>query len=289
VEQAHRTRRDHQGRPRSADWDRRRPTPCSPRFATSATSTSNTSAIKHVAGRECVRRLVDAPCSECLPGRRGHPRLRLAGRREALRRSLEAPPRDATRSPPSAPGSASTPARTSAAGHRWTTPSPSAASSASWSTRRSPSSCPEVRENEENAKRRKIAIVGAGPAGSVLCLLPGSAGLSSPKSTKRSPARRHARPGHSRLPAAARDRGREVRMVEQLGVDISRTCGWGRDFTLKALRAEGCRGRVPGRGRPARRDPGHPRRGAEGITDALSSCEPYNLRGSVPKSASRSW
>jgi NADH-quinone oxidoreductase subunit F len=140
---------------------------------------------------------------------------------------------------------------------------------------------PEIRENDRNAAR-SIAIIGAGPAGLSCAYFLARLGYR-PKVYEAEP-----RPGGmlvQAIPAYRLPReivAREVRMVENLGVDILTDMRLGRDFTLRSLRAEGCEAVFLGVGAPLGVELGIPGSDAEGITDALSFLRIYNLRGSVP-------
>ena len=122
---------------------------------------------------------------------------------------------------------------------------------------------PEVRENEQNA-RRKIAIVGAGPAGLVCAYFLARLGYR-PTVFEGEP-----RPGGmlvQAIPAYRLPReivAREVRMIERMGVEIFTNMILGEDFTLKSLRAEGYDAVFLGIGRSGRRCAGHSRRGRRG-------------------------
>ena len=139
---------------------------------------------------------------------------------------------------------------------------------------------PEIRENVENS-RRKIAIVGAGPAGLSCAYFLARLGYQ-PKVYESEP-----RPGGmlvQAIPAYRLPReivAREVRMVENMGVDILTDSMLGRDFTLKSLRAEGVEAVFLGVGAPKGVGLGIPGENAEGITDALNFLRTYNLRGSA--------
>ena len=128
---------------------------------------------------------------------------------------------------------------------------------------------PEVRENEQNAKR-KIAIVGAGPAGLSCAYFLARLGYR-PKVFEAEP-----RPGGmlvQAIPAYRLPReivAREVRMIEHMGVEILTDMMLGEDFTLKSLRAEGYDAVFLGVGAPSGVGLGIPGEDAEGITDALS-------------------
>ncbi|MHB9046856.1 MAG: NADH-quinone oxidoreductase subunit NuoF [Pirellulales bacterium] len=140
---------------------------------------------------------------------------------------------------------------------------------------------PESRENAENA-RRKIAIVGAGPAGLSCAYFLARLGYS-PKVFEAQP-----RPGGMlvqtipayRLPREAL--AREVRMIERLGVQIETNVRLGRDFTLQGLRDEGYEAVFLGVGAPRGSRLGIPGEDVEGVTEAIRFLRDYNVRGSVP-------
>ncbi len=139
---------------------------------------------------------------------------------------------------------------------------------------------PDIRENVENS-RRKIAIVGAGPAGLSCAYFLARLGYQ-PKIYESEP-----RPGGMLVQAIPSYRlpreivAREVRMVENMGVEILTDTALGRDFTLKSLRAEGVEAVFLGVGAPEGVGLGIPGEHAEGITDALNFLRTYNLRGSA--------
>jgi NADH-quinone oxidoreductase subunit F len=140
---------------------------------------------------------------------------------------------------------------------------------------------PEVRESPANFKR-KIAIVGAGPAGLSSAYFLARLGYR-PMIFESEP-----RPGGMLVQAIPSYRlpreivAREVRMIERMGVDIQTNMSLGRDFTLKSLRGQGYEAVFLGVGAPIGVGLGIPGEHAEGITDALSFLRTYNLRGSVP-------
>jgi NADH-quinone oxidoreductase subunit F len=140
---------------------------------------------------------------------------------------------------------------------------------------------PEIRENAVNAKK-KIAIVGAGPAGLSCAYFLARLGYQ-PKVFEG-----EQRPGGmlvQSIPAYRLPRelvAREVRMIEQMGVDIQTGVWVGKDITLKKLRAEGYDAAFMGVGAPQGVSLGMPGEDAEGITDALHFLRTYNTRGSVP-------
>jgi NADH-quinone oxidoreductase subunit F len=140
---------------------------------------------------------------------------------------------------------------------------------------------PEVRENADNA-RRKVAIIGAGPAGLSCAYFLARLGYQ-PKVFEGEP-----RPGGmlvQAIPAYRLPReivAREIRMIENMGVEVFTGMILGEDFTLKSLRAEGYTAVFLGVGAPQGVALGIPGDNAEGITDALTFLRRYNLRGSVP-------
>jgi len=140
---------------------------------------------------------------------------------------------------------------------------------------------PGVRDNQENAKR-KIAIVGAGPAGLSCAYFLARMGYR-PKVFEA-----EARPGGmlvQAIPAYRLPReelAREVRMIESLGVEIETGVRLGRDFTLKGLRDEGYEAVFLGIGAPEGLKLGVPGEEAEGVSDAIRFLREYNIRGSAP-------
>ena len=140
---------------------------------------------------------------------------------------------------------------------------------------------PEVREDVQNAKR-KVAVVGAGPAGLSCAYFLARLGYRA-KVFEAEP-----RPGGmlvQAIPAYRLPReivAREVRMIEHMGVEIFTNMVLGEDVTLKGLRAEGYDAVFLGVGAPSGVGLGLPGSDAEGITDALSFLRTYNLRGSAP-------
>ena len=140
---------------------------------------------------------------------------------------------------------------------------------------------PEVQENIVNA-HRKIAIIGAGPAG-----------LSCAYFLARLGYRPHVfeseqRPGGmlvQTIPAYRLPReilAREIRMIEGMGVSIETGKRLGRDFTLTGLKEQGYEAVFLGLGSPTGLTLNIPGMEAEGVTDALDFLRTYNLRGSVP-------
>jgi NADH-quinone oxidoreductase subunit F len=140
---------------------------------------------------------------------------------------------------------------------------------------------PEVRENTVNAKR-KIAIVGAGPAGLSCAYFLARLGYK-PIVFEAEP-----RPGGmlvQTIPAYRLPReilAREVRMIEHLGVEIVTGMRLGRDITLSGLKADGFEAVFLGIGAQDAVKLGIPGDDALGVVDALAFLRQYNLRGSVP-------
>jgi len=140
---------------------------------------------------------------------------------------------------------------------------------------------PETIENEQNA-RRKIAIVGAGPAGLSCGYFLARLGFR-PTIYEAEP-----RPGGmlvQAIPAYRLPReelAREVRMIERIGVSIETNMALGRDFTLESLRNDGCEAVFLAVGAPLGARMGLPGEDLPGVTEALAFLREYNIRGSVP-------
>ncbi|HNW50504.1 MAG TPA: NADH-ubiquinone oxidoreductase-F iron-sulfur binding region domain-containing protein [Prolixibacteraceae bacterium] len=140
---------------------------------------------------------------------------------------------------------------------------------------------PEMRENAANATR-KIAIVGAGPSGLSCAYFLSRLGYK-PKVFEA-----EQRPGGmlvQTIPAYRLPReilAREIRMIENMGVDIHTGMKLGKDFTLELLKDEGYEAVFIGVGSPQGIKPPIPGIETEGVVDALQFLQTYNLRGSVP-------
>ena len=139
---------------------------------------------------------------------------------------------------------------------------------------------PEINENKENEKR-KIAIIGAGPAGLSCGYFLARLGYK-PVIFESEP-----RPGGmlvQTIPAYRLPRevlAREIRMIEQLGVDIQTNKKLGRDFSLQDLKDQGFEASFVSVGAPIGVKLNVPGNDAEGVIDAIDFLKEYNLKGSV--------
>ena len=140
---------------------------------------------------------------------------------------------------------------------------------------------PEVREAPENAKR-KIAIIGAGPAGLSCGYFLARLGY------RPTVFETESRPGGmlvQTIPAYRLPRetlAREIRMIEQLGVEIRTGMALGRDFTLGSLQDDGYETVFLGVGAPGSQAMGIAGEEADGVVLAGDYLRQYNIRGSVP-------
>jgi len=140
---------------------------------------------------------------------------------------------------------------------------------------------PECLENARNAAR-KIAIIGAGPAGLSCAYFLARLGYK-PKIFESAP-----RPGGMMVQTIPEYRlpreilAREIRMIERLGVDIE--CGktLGRDFTLQQLKDQGFEAVFMAVGAPEGVKIGLAGEESHGVVEAINFLREYNIRGSVP-------
>ncbi|MCC6160241.1 MAG: NADH-quinone oxidoreductase subunit NuoF [Deltaproteobacteria bacterium] len=141
---------------------------------------------------------------------------------------------------------------------------------------------PEIRINDEAAKR-KVAIVGAGPSGLACGYFLARLGYR-PTIFESEPRAGgmlvQAIPAY-RLPREIVDR--EVSMIERIGVELRYSQRLGRDFTLPDLRGQGYEAVFLGVGAPSGQRLGVPGDEAEGIVEALDYLREYNLRGTAAK------
>ena len=140
---------------------------------------------------------------------------------------------------------------------------------------------PRVIENEDNEKRR-IAIIGGGPAGL-------SCGYFLARLGYRPVVfEAEQRPGGmlvQTIPAYRLPRetlAREIRMIEQLGVKINTNMALGRDFSLNDLRDQGYEAIFLAVGAPSGMMLSIEGEDAEGVVEANEFLRQYNIRGSVP-------
>jgi len=139
---------------------------------------------------------------------------------------------------------------------------------------------PEVRPNDTNAKR-KITIVGAGPAGLSCAYFLARLGYK-PQILESA-----ARPGGmlvQTIPAYRLPRetiAREVRMIERMGVEIITEQHMGKDFTLQSLLEDNNEAIFLAIGAPDSLSMGLPGEDAEGVVQSVPFLQRYNIRGSV--------
>lgn len=139
---------------------------------------------------------------------------------------------------------------------------------------------PEVRENPDNAAR-KVAVVGAGPAGLSCAYFLARLGYK-PVVFEAEPVAGgmlvQTIPAY-RLPRA--ELNREIDMICDMGVTIETNKRLGADFSLQSLRDEGYEAVFLGLGAPKGLALGIPGEEANGVFDALSFLREYNLTGTA--------
>jgi NADH-quinone oxidoreductase subunit F len=139
---------------------------------------------------------------------------------------------------------------------------------------------PEIRENAVNAAK-KVAIVGAGPAGLSCAYFLARLGYKPTIFEKESSSGGmlvQAIPAY-RLP---RDElGREISMIESMGVTIEHGKALGRDFTLAGLREQGWSAAFLGVGAANGQGLGIEGEEGEGVTEALTFLREYNVNGTA--------
>jgi NADH-quinone oxidoreductase subunit F len=140
---------------------------------------------------------------------------------------------------------------------------------------------PEVQENPKNAEK-KIAIIGAGPAGLSCGYFLARLGYNPVVFESES------RPGGmlvQTIPAYRLPRetlAREIRMIESMGVQIETNKKMGQDFTLKDLKEQGYEAVFIGIGAPESMTMGLVGEEGPGVVQAVDFLRQYNIRGSVP-------
>jgi NADH-quinone oxidoreductase subunit F len=140
---------------------------------------------------------------------------------------------------------------------------------------------PEIRENAVNAKR-KVAIIGAGPSGLSAGYFLARLGYKPVVFESES------RPGGMliqtipsyRLPRETL--AREIRMIENMGVEIHLDSKLGRDFTMKSLKEEGYEAIYIAIGASKGIGMDLPGKDAKGVMTAMNFLRMYNQRGTVP-------
>ena len=137
---------------------------------------------------------------------------------------------------------------------------------------------PEILESDVNSKR-KIAIIGAGPAGLSCAYFLARLGYR-PKifeaESKAGGMMVQAIPAY-RLPREEVEK--EIRMIERLGATIETGKRLGRDFTIENLRAEGYESVLLGVGCPEGTRLGIPGDKTPGVVESLEFLKEHNLKG----------
>ncbi|MCX5759483.1 MAG: FAD-dependent oxidoreductase, partial [Candidatus Hydrogenedentes bacterium] len=139
---------------------------------------------------------------------------------------------------------------------------------------------PTVRENAANAKR-KVAVVGAGPAGLTCAYFLARLGYRPTVFEAESQAGGmlvQAIPAY-RLPRE--EVAREIRMIERMGVSIETGVRLGKDFTLQSLHDKGYEAVFVGVGAPKGSNLRIAGENAEGVADGMRFLRDYNLTGTA--------
>ena len=139
---------------------------------------------------------------------------------------------------------------------------------------------PRMMENFEN-EQKKIAIVGAGPSGLSCAYFLARLGY------KPDVFEAGSRPGGMmvqtipsyRLPGETI--AREIRMIENMGVNIITEQTLGKDFTIESLKTEGYTAIFIAVGASESLEMGLQGEGADGVVQAVPYLQQYNIRGSV--------
>jgi NADH-quinone oxidoreductase subunit F len=139
---------------------------------------------------------------------------------------------------------------------------------------------PEIRANAQNAKR-KVAIIGAGPAGLSCAYFLARLGYK-PTVFEAEP-----KPGGMLLQAIPayrlprKELMREIHMIERVGADIRCNKRLGKDITLQGLRDKGYEAVFLAVGAPQGARLGIPGDDAEGVTESLRFLKEYNVNGAA--------
>jgi NADH-quinone oxidoreductase subunit F len=140
---------------------------------------------------------------------------------------------------------------------------------------------PEIRKSAENAKR-KVAVVGAGPAGLSCAYFLARLGYKPvvfEAGQKAGGMLVQTIPAY-RLPRPTLER--EIRMIQKMGVSIKTGKRLGKDFTLKGLRDQGYQAVMLACGAPVGTTLAIPGEDAQGVMDGIQFLREYNTRGAVP-------
>jgi NADH-quinone oxidoreductase subunit F len=140
---------------------------------------------------------------------------------------------------------------------------------------------PEIK-NEDKNSNRKIAIIGAGPSGLTCAYFLARMGYK-PKVFES-----EIRPGGmliQTIPAYRLPReilSREIRMIENMGVEIEYGKKLGKDFLVEDLKNQGFEAVYVAIGSPVSIGLNIPGKNAKNVANAIDFLTTYNLRGSVP-------
>ena len=216
---------------------------------------------------------------QCLPRQRERPRLCQPGRREALRRSPPAAPRTQPAGQHLRPGLLH-PCESKCAARRPGRSGCDSRHQAFHDRARDSAATADHGREAANAKK-KIAVIGGGPAGLSCAYFLARLGYK-PVIFEKEPTAGgmlvQAIPSY-RLPRE--ELGREVGMIESMGVTIQTGKTLGKDFTLQSLKDEGYEAVFLGVGAPQGVKIGVLGEEGEGVIEALSFLAEYNVKGTV--------
>ncbi len=139
---------------------------------------------------------------------------------------------------------------------------------------------PEIRANPENA-RRKIAVIGAGPAGLSCAYFLARLGYKPTvfEAEKKAGGMLVQTIPAYRLPRKTLER--EIELIKKMGVQIKTGYRLGKNITLPGLRKSGYEAVCLSIGMPKGAKLGLPNEDAKGVVDALDFLREYNLKGST--------